>query len=232
MDGILVIDKPAGPTSHDVVQMVKRAIGARKVGHLGTLDPAATGVLPLCVNRATKAASQLMGGEKIYSFDLVLGSATDTDDDTGSVIAEHPVEPVHLARLADVAQRFVGETEQVPPRYSARKVNGKRMYKSARKGIQLEAEPRRVRIHEIDIDEMTERGAAMRMRCAGGTYVRALCRDIGAALGCGGHAKDIRRLQSGQFTIAQAIPLDAVPTQWQTKLIPVNVAGCSTPRDI
>jgi tRNA pseudouridine55 synthase len=225
MDGILVIDKPAGPTSHDVVQMVKRAIGAAKVGHLGTLDPPATGVLPLCINGATKAAAQLMGGEKIYSFDLVLGSTTDTDDDTGKVLATHPVEQSHRARLADVAQQFVGETDQIPPQYSARKVNGRRMYKSARKGVIVTPKPRRVRIHEIVIDKMHEQGAAMRMRCDGGTYVRAVCRDIGAALGCGAHAANIRRLQSGQFTIAQALQLNDVPTQWKEKMICLPLEG-------
>lgn len=227
MDGILVIDKPAGPTSHDVVQAVKRAIGARKVGHLGTLDPPATGVLPLCINDATKSAAQLMGGEKIYSFHLVLGAAMDTDDDTGTVIAEHPVDATHLERLAAVAQTFVGETLQAPPQYCARKVNGRRMYKSARKGTMVTPEPRCVRIHEIVIEKMTDDGAQMRMRCEGGTYVRALCRDIGAALGCGGHAKGIRRLKSGQFTIDQAASLTDIATNWRSKCIPLSDMKCS-----
>jgi len=219
MDGILVIDKPAGPTSHDVVSRVKRMIGARKVGHLGTLDPAATGVLPLCINAATKKADELSGGDKVYSFTLRLGAVTDTDDAEGELLEEHHVEKHHLDRLPQVVQTFVGEIDQVPPRYSARKVNGRRLYKMARKGVEVSAPPRKILIHELAIETIEGSSVAMKIRCGKGTYVRALCRDIGRVLGCGGHAADIRRLQSGRFSILDAITIDELNDTWEEKII-------------
>ena len=219
MDGILVIDKPAGPTSNDIVQMVKRAIGARKVGHAGTLDPAATGVLTLCINGATKRAAELTGGEKIYEFTLVLGASTDTDDDTGTVAKECSVTDGHRSQLETVVQRYVGTIDQIPPAYSAVKKNGVRSYKNARKGKEVELEPRSVLIHELAVLGIEGNRIAMRLRCEKGTYVRALCRDIGRDLGCGGHAAEIRRVKNGRFMIDDAIPLEDVPTRWRDVLI-------------
>jgi len=219
MDGILIIDKPAGPTSHDVVQIVKRAIGARKVGHAGTLDPAATGVLTLCINGATKRASELTGGEKIYEFTLVLGTRTDTDDDTGAVIEEGAVGRDCHAELEGIIERYIGVVEQVPPAYSAVKKNGVRSYKKARKGDEVSLEPRNVVIHELTMLGRHENRIRMRMRCEKGTYVRALCRDIGRDLGCGGHAADIRRVKNGEFSIDDAIKLEDVPAHWRDALI-------------
>lgn len=219
MDGILVIDKPAGPTSHDVVQMVKRAIGARKIGHTGTLDPAATGVLTLCIDGATKKAGELSGGEKVYEFTLVLGAQTDTDDDTGTVIEECVVEEGYLLKIEEVINKYIGLIEQVPPAYSAVKQNGVRSYKQARKGNEVSLEPRNVVIHELTILGEDENRIRMRMRCEKGTYVRALCRDIGRDLGCGGHAADIRRVKNGKFTIDDAIALEDVPARWRDALM-------------
>jgi tRNA pseudouridine55 synthase len=219
MDGILIIDKPAGPTSHDVVQMVKRAIGARKVGHTGTLDPAATGVLTLCINGATKKAGKLTGGEKIYEFTLVLGTQTDTDDDTGTVVEKFSVSDEQRSKLAEVIKGYVGSIEQVPPAYSAVKKNGVRSYKRARRGDEVSLEPRNVVIHELTMLSRHENRIRMRMRCEKGTYVRALCRDIGRDLGCGGHAAEIRRIKNGDFTIDQAMQLGDVPERWKEKLM-------------
>ncbi len=221
-DGVLVIDKPAGPTSHDVVQMVKRAIGARKVGHLGTLDPAATGVLPLVINNATKHAEALKGGDKVYTFTLVLGAQTATDDAVGEVIATHPVTPAHIAVLPPLIAQFMGESDQAPPSYSARSVGGVRLYKLARDGVVPEVTPRRVSIYELSVEKMDGHCVDMRMRASGGTYVRALCRDIGARLGCGGHASGIRRLQSGRFTLAQALSIERCAAEWRNALLPID----------
>lgn len=219
MDGILVIDKPAGPTSHDVVQMVKRAIGARKVGHTGTLDPAATGVLTLCINGATKRAGELSGGEKIYEFTLILGAQTDTDDDTGKIIEEVAVDDSHVSQLETVLKKYIGTIEQVPPAFSAVKKNGVRSYKQARKGKQVSLEPRDVIIHDLAVLGVDNNRIRMSMRCEKGTYVRALCRDVGKDLGCGGHATDIRRVKNGDFSVDDAISLDEVPERWRDALI-------------
>lgn len=219
MDGILVIDKPAGPTSHDVVQMVKRVIGARKVGHTGTLDPAATGVLTLCINGATKRASDLAGGEKVYEFTLVLGTQTDTDDDTGTPLHERIVEGKHREQLKVIIEKYVGSIEQVPPAYSAIKKNGVRSYKHARRGKEVSLEPRTVFVHELSVVNYNGNRVRMRMRCEKGTYVRALCRDIGRDLGCGGHAAEIRRIKNGIYSIDDAIALGDVPARWRDALI-------------
>lgn len=214
MDGILVIDKPRGLTSHDVVEEVKRALGARKVGHLGTLDPAATGVLPLVINDATKFASMLSGDRKVYEFDLVLGRQTDTDDDEGRVIAEGEVPPDVLGRIETAKRTLVGRIMQVPPAYSAIKVGGRPLYKDARKGRPVEARPREVKIDELSVinhcigDDGRMR-VRMRMCSSAGTYVRAVCRDLGKAVGSLGHASNIRRLASGDHKIEEAIGLDA-----------------------
>jgi tRNA pseudouridine55 synthase len=214
MDGIIIIDKPKGPTSHDVVAEVKRLLGAKKVGHLGTLDPAATGVLPLVINRATKFAKMLGGDIKIYEFDLVLGRQTDTDDDEGRVVSEMEVPKDVLGRIETLKCAFTGRILQVPPAYSAVKIGGRPLYKNARKGRSVEARPRQVTIEELCVlnDHMDENGrlrVRMRMRSSSGTYVRALCRDLGKAVGSLGHASNIRRLVSGDYKIEDAVGLDA-----------------------
>lgn len=214
MDGILVIDKPKGLTSHDVVAEVKRVLHAEKVGHLGTLDPAATGVLPLVINGATKFASMLSGDHKVYEFDLVLGRQTDTDDDEGRVIAEDEVPQDVLGRIETARNRFVGRIMQVPPVYSAVKVGGRPLYKDARKGRPVEARPREVTIDELCVINHCTDGdgrlrVRMRMRSSAGTFVRALCRDLGRAVGSLGHASNIRRLESGDHRIEDAVGLDA-----------------------
>lgn len=212
MDGILVIDKPAGPTSHDVVSEIKRLLGAKKVGHLGTLDPAASGVLPLVINGATRLASELSGGDKLYTFDLVLGAATDTDDDQGEILREANIPTDVLDRLLNILPVFTGEICQVPPVYSAVKVDGEPLYKRAREGRPILGDPRMVSIHELQPIYVEPEEELMRihmqMRSSPGTYVRALCRDIGEALGCYGHAAGIRRLKSGPYRIEDSVELE------------------------
>lgn len=205
IDGVLVIDKPAGPTSHDVVQIVRRIIGARKVGHLGTLDPAATGVLPLVINGATKRAKELAGDEKIYEFTLKLGVRTDTDDGTGRVIAQGAVPPDFIEKLEAVIPRFIGIIMQRPPAYSAIKIGGRKAYEMARLGQGVDIEPRPVQIDSLTILNSDGSDVRMRIECRSGTYVRSLARDLGAALGCFGHAGGIRRLRSGRYHIEDAI---------------------------
>ena len=224
MDGVLVIDKPAGPTSHDVVSIVKRLTGAKKVGHLGTLDPGASGVLPLAINEATKSAGVLAGIEKVYEFTLCLGRTTDTDDDDGTVMSEAAVPRDAGEKLRGVLDQFMGSIMQRPPKYSAVKVNGRRAYDLARKGTQFELDPRSVRIDSIEVVDDTLPEVRMRVACNSGTYVRSLCRDIGEAIGCGGCARDIKRLKSGPYIIDKAVPLEelrADPEGWEGRLIPL-----------
>jgi len=224
MDGVLVIDKPSGPTSHDVVAAVKRMIGARRVGHLGTLDPRASGVLPLAVGGATKRAAELAGDEKTYEFTLCLGAETDTDDDGGRQIAscERPVPEAEDIRR--VLPRFVGELMQVQLPYSAVKVGGRRAYQLARAGREFQLDPRTVRVDSLELLVEQPEGFRLRVSCGAGTYVRALCRDIGRELGCGGFAKNIRRFKSGSYIIDMATTLEALsraPRAWQEHLLAI-----------
>jgi tRNA pseudouridine55 synthase len=224
-DGVLVIDKPAGPTSHDIVAMVRRLTGARKVGHLGTLDPAASGVLPLVLNGATKLAATLAGVEKVYEFTLVLGRATDTDDDAGRAIAEGPAPEAFFAELQALLPQFTGSILQRPPRYSAIKVGGERAYRLAREKGDVPLEPRPVTIDALEILRNDWPEVRMRLACRSGTYVRSLCRDLGEALSCGGHAKTIRRLQSGPYTLDMAVTMEALGSEsglWRQQLIPAK----------
>lgn len=210
MDGILVIDKPRGPTSHDVVQTIRRLTGVRKVGHLGTLDPAASGVLPVAMGRATKRASRLLSSDKTYEFVLKLGMVTETDDDEGRILSEQPVPPALLVRLEELIPQFTGWIMQRPPHFSAVKVGGRRAYELARRGERAELKPRLVRVDLLRIVNVSWPDVRMHMECGGGTYVRSICRDIGEALGCGGHARDIRRLRHGPYTIDAALPLEEI----------------------
>ncbi len=222
MDGILVIDKPAGPTSHDIVSIVKRLIGARRVGHLGTLDPSASGVLPLAIDGATRRAGGLADHDKVYEFTLMLGLATDTDDDQGRVTTEQPVPADAGERLRAVLPEFTGRIMQSPPRYSAVKVAGRRAYELARLGFDFELEPRPVEISSIEVLEERLPEVRLRLACGSGTYVRSLCRDIGQRLGTGGCARGIRRLRSGPYTIDDAVTLEVLardPSHWEERLI-------------
>ncbi|MFA5810773.1 MAG: tRNA pseudouridine(55) synthase TruB [bacterium] len=223
-DGVLVIDKPVGPSSHSAVALVRRLIHASKVGHLGTLDPAASGVLPLVINGATKHAQRLASDEKVYEFTLYLGISTDSDDETGGVISEQHAAPHLLEGLSALLSRFTGRIMQRPPLFSAKKKCGMRACDMARKGQKVELSPGPVTIDSLEIIGVSWPEVRMRMSCRTGTYVRSLCRDLGEALGPGGHARGIRRLKSGPYIIDEAVPLETLranPAIWTDHLIPL-----------
>ena len=206
MNGIVIIDKPAGWTSQDVTARLRRVFGTRRIGHGGTLDPMATGVLPVFVGRATRGVEFFEHAEKTYETELLLGVATDTEDTTGTVRARREVS-VTQARLDEVLERFRGEIMQIPPMYSALKVNGQKLCDLARKGRQVERQPRPVTIHELTLLSREGDTLRLRVRCSKGTYIRTLCADIGEALGSGGCMQALRRTQAGEYTIAEAVPL-------------------------
>ena len=211
-NGILIIDKPQDWTSHDVVAKCRRVLHERRVGHAGTLDPMATGVLPVFVGRATRAVEFAAGSDKEYLAGLRLGVRTDTQDTTGTVLEERPV-TADRAALEAVLEDFRGEILQVPPMYSALKVKGQKLYELARKGVEVERAPRPVTIHALEVVEQVS-GSEFRLRvaCSKGTYVRTLCHDIGAKLGCGGAMYALRRVRACGFGEADALPLETVLT--------------------
>ena len=206
MNGIVIIDKPAGWTSQDVTARLRRVFGTRRIGHGGTLDPMATGVLPVFVGRATRGVEFFEHAEKTYETELLLGVATDTEDTTGTVLPRREVS-VTQEQLTEVLERFRGEIMQIPPMYSALKVNGQKLCDLARKGRQVERQPRPVTIHELTLLSREGDTLHLRVRCSKGTYIRTLCADIGEALGCGGCMQALRRTQAGEYTIAEAVPL-------------------------
>ena len=206
MNGIVIIDKPAGWTSQDVTARLRRVFGTRRIGHGGTLDPMATGVLPVFVGRATRGVEFFEHAEKTYETELLLGVATDTEDTTGTVLFRREVS-VTPEQLTAVLERFRGEIMQIPPMYSALKVNGQKLCDLARKGRQVERQPRPVTIRELTLLSREGDTLRLRVRCSKGTYIRTLCADIGEALGCGGCMQALRRTQAGEYTIAEAVPL-------------------------
>ena len=220
-DGIIIIDKPAGWTSMDVCGKLRGILKTKKVGHAGTLDPMATGVLPVFVGNATRAVSYAEGGDKEYVAGLRLGLTTNTQDTTGEVVAERPVS-VTRAQLEDVLARFTGEIDQVPPMYSAIKINGQKLYQLARKGQEIERPPRRVTIHELALLEPEDGDWRLRIRCSKGTYVRALCHDIGQALGCGGCMAAWRRAAVLRTYRRRARPCSPLPTRCSGSTRPIT----------
>lgn len=207
MDGVLIIDKPAGKTSHDVVSEVKKILGVKKAGHTGTLDPMVTGVLPVCLNEATKLASFLTGEDKEYLATMLLGVKTDTLDSEGKIISQSDNFVTEEEIRAAVAQ-MVGTIKQVPPAYSAVKHCGKPLYKWARSGVLLEMAPREVKIHSIVIEDISFPRVTFRVVCSKGTYIRTLCADIGDLLGLGACLSSLRRLRSGFFSEEMAVSLN------------------------
>ncbi len=210
IDGFVVIDKPAGITSHDVVSRVRRILGTRKVGHTGTLDPFATGVLPVAVNDGTKAIPFLDEGVKCYEALIQLGVATDTLDMTGTVLREKEFSAVSAHRLQEIFTRFTGPILQIPPMYSAIKQGGQPLYKLARMGQEVERAARPVEVHSIELLSFTPPFVAIRVVCSRGTYVRTLADDIGNVAGCGAALKELRRTASGPFEIGAAHTLEAL----------------------
>ncbi len=204
MDGAIVIDKPEGWTSHDVVAKVRRIANTKKVGHLGTLDPIATGVLPLVVGRATRLAQFYTRSDKIYEGLVRFGWSTDTYDRAGEPASEAVPVTLDAAELERLLEQFRGEILQTPPPVSAKKVDGQRAYELARKAIAVELEPVRVKVYELELLAIDGPDARLRAHCSGGTYMRSIAHDLGRAMGCGAHLRELRRTASGEFEIAQA----------------------------
>ncbi len=223
MDGILNLNKPRGLTSHDVVARVRAVARQQGVGHAGTLDPMATGVLLLCLGRATRLAEYLMDSPKLYRARVRLGVTTDTDDAEGTVIAERPVEVDRMAVEAALEQ-FRGPILQVPPMYSALKQGGRPLYRLARQGQTVERQPRPVEIYRLDLTAWEPPELALEVLCSPGTYIRALARDLGEALGCGAHLTGLIRLASGDFRLEDAVDLES--------LTPENLPGFLLPMDM
>ncbi|MGF7001888.1 tRNA pseudouridine55 synthase [Lachnospiraceae bacterium PFB1-21] len=207
INGILIIDKEKGYTSHDVVAKLRGMIGQRKIGHTGTLDPEATGVLPVCLGKATKVCGLLTDKEKVYETELLLGVSYDTQDTTGMLLKERDISALTEAQVQGVIMSYLGTYAQVPPMYSALKVNGKKLYELAREGVTVERKAREVNIYEIDILAMNLPRVSLRIRCSKGTYIRTLCHDIGEDLGVGGAMNTLRRTAVADFTLADSIRL-------------------------
>ncbi|SHE27875.1 tRNA pseudouridine(55) synthase TruB [Alkalibacter saccharofermentans] len=207
MDGILNIYKPKGKTSHDMVNILRRALNTKKIGHTGTLDPLAEGVLPLCVGKATRVSQYMLDKEKEYVGELKLGISTDTYDSEGKEVKSRLVS-VTENQILDAVDSFKGELLQKPPIYSALKVRGKKLYEYAREGVEVEIEPRRVVIHDIEIVSIQIPYVKIRVGCSKGTYIRSLFNDIGEKLGCGAHMTSLIRTKSGYFSVDDAITLD------------------------
>ena len=206
MDGIVIVDKPQDWTSQDVTARLRRVFNTRRIGHGGTLDPMATGVLPVFVGRATRGVEFFEHAEKTYETVLRLGLTTDTEDITGTMLTEAPVSVIDEQIEAALAA-FRGQIMQIPPMYSALKVNGQKLCDLARKGKTVERQPRPITIHELTLLERTENTLRLRVRCSKGTYIRTLCKDIGEQLGCGGCMESLRRVSAGEYTIDEAVPL-------------------------
>jgi tRNA pseudouridine55 synthase len=232
MDGILIIDKPAGLTSHDVVARVRRALGTKRVGHTGTLDPFATGVMVILVGKATRLAQFLDKDKKEYIADVQFGFETDTGDVTGTQKAEGGRQEeicakLNLVKRDEVLAKFRGEIMQTPPMYSAKKIEGKKLYELARKGLEVERKPINVVIHELELlpSQIRDPHSAIRIRvvCSAGTYIRTLAEDIGREIGVGAHLTNLRRTAAGQFDIGISMTLDDLQSS-APELLPIDLA--------
>jgi tRNA pseudouridine55 synthase len=212
MNGILVVDKPAGMTSHDVVDRVRKVFSTRKVGHGGTLDPDATGVLVLAVGHATRFIDYTKDAPKRYSATATLGTSTTTQDSSGEVLEERTVD-VTADEVRVALKRFVGEIDQIPPMVSAVKIGGERLYRKARRGEEVDRPPRRVTIHAAELVSFDRNSAAIDVTCSSGTYIRTLIHDLGRELGCGAHMSSLVRTASGGFTLEEATALDELGPQ-------------------
>lgn len=234
VNGVLVVDKPAGISSNDAVQRAKRLFGAQKVGHTGSLDPLATGVLPLCFGEATKFSQFLLDADKKYRARICLGVSTETGDADGDVIAEADASSVTAAQVAAELKNFVGEIEQVPSMYSALKHQGQPLYKLARQGVEVERVPRKVTVYCAELLQVTGTEIELFVHCSKGTYIRSLAEDLGTALDCGGHVAGLRRLAAGPYKEEQAVSFEKLnamsgPEELDALLLPVSSAVDSWP---
>jgi tRNA pseudouridine55 synthase len=226
-DGVLLVDKPAGPTSHDVVDAVRGLLGIRKVGHGGTLDPAATGLLVMLIGRGTKLSNRFLSSDKVYEGDLWLGAATDSHDADGKVVSEAPFEHVTEEKLQEAMAGFRGDVYQTPPMVSAVKVDGAPLYKHARKGRTVERKAKLIHIYEFRLLDFEPPRAGFLMRCSKGTYVRTVCHEIGEQLGCGAHLRHLRRLASGELDVSRAVALEDLlrlgPDEARERILPLRL---------
>ena len=224
LDGAILVDKPAGPTSHDVVDAIRRHFGIKKVGHCGTLDPNATGLLIIVLGRGTKLSEKLMGDDKVYEGTIRFGVATSSYDSDGEVLETKPVPALSLEQLNELATQFIGDQMQTPPMVSAIKKDGVPLYKLARKGVEVEREPRLIHIYNFRFTKYAEPDGDFRLACTKGTYVRSVAHELGQKIGCGAHLAELRRSASGKFDVADATPLDTVlnmtTTQLEKKVVP------------
>jgi tRNA pseudouridine55 synthase len=224
LDGAILIDKPSGPTSHDVVDAIRRKFGIKKVGHCGTLDPNATGLLIIVLGRGTKLSERLMGDDKVYEGTVKFGEATNSYDSDGEIISTTPVPGLTLDQLNEAAAAFIGDQMQTPPMVSAVKKDGVPLYKLARKGIEVERAPRLVHIYNFRFTGYREPLGEFRIACTKGTYVRSIAHELGQKLGCGAHLATLRRVTSGKFDLADATRLDDVlkltSAELEKKVIP------------
>jgi tRNA pseudouridine55 synthase len=224
LDGAILIDKPAGPTSHDVVDAIRRKFGIKKVGHCGTLDPNATGLLIIVLGRGTKLSERLMGDDKVYEGTVKFGETTNSYDVDGEILETKPVPPLTLDQLNEAAAAFVGDQMQTPPMVSAVKIKGVPLYKMARKGIEVEREPRLIHIYNFRFTNYEPPLGQFRVACTKGTYVRSIAHELGQKLGCGAHLATLRRSVSGKFDVADATRLDIVlnmtTAELEKKVIP------------
>ena len=209
MNGIVIVDKPDGWTSQDVTARLRRVFNTRRIGHGGTLDPMATGVLPVFVGRATRGVEFFEHAEKTYEATIRLGLTTDTEDTSGTVLTAQKVN-ISEAEFLAILPKFRGKIQQIPPMYSALKVGGQKLVDLARKGKEVERQPREIEIFILDCLEFSGNEAKLRVKCSKGTYIRTLCKDIGEALGCGGCMAALRRVQAGEYTIEEAVPLQTL----------------------
>ncbi|MBL9216121.1 MAG: tRNA pseudouridine(55) synthase TruB [Opitutaceae bacterium] len=228
IEGVLLVDKPRGLTSHDVVYRLRRKLQMKKIGHAGTLDPMATGLLVMLIGKATRISQFLMSADKAYEGEATLGIVTDSQDAEGEVMETRPVPPLTEDEVRAAMRGFLGDQYQTPPMHSAIKVEGVPLYKMARKGEVIDREPRFIRIMAFDLLSCSLPQLTFSLRCTKGTYVRTIAHDLGQKLGCGAHLSALRRTASGSFTIAQCLGLEAIealtPAEIERRLIPVHEA--------
>ncbi|MFB3786558.1 MAG: tRNA pseudouridine(55) synthase TruB [bacterium] len=231
INGVLNINKPAGLTSHDVVDVIRKVSHVKRVGHTGTLDPMATGVLPICIGKATKIQQFLIAQDKEYSVNMRLGLITDTQDTTGAVVEELPVPPLVPGDIESVFARFRGEQLQVPPMVSAKHHKGERLYELARRGVEVKRDPCKIHIHELTLESVDLPVIRFRVICGKGTYIRTLCHDLGQALGSGAAMSGLVRVRCGAFHIDQSIALDELqfPGDVLPRIVSLNEALSSLP---
>jgi tRNA pseudouridine55 synthase len=224
LDGAILIDKPAGPTSHDVVDAIRDTFQVKKAGHCGTLDPAATGLLIIVLGKGTKLSERLMGDDKVYEGAVKFGETTDSYDADGELVASLPVLPMTLEEINEAAAAFQGDQMQMPPMVSAVKVKGVPLYKLARQGVEVERKPRLVHIYSFRFSSYAEPIGHFRLACTKGTYVRAAAHELGQKLGCGAHLVSLRRTVSGKFNVKDAMPLEELiklaPSEFEKRVLP------------